>query len=108
MEELVAESDAVVNFAAESHVDRSILDAEAFLRTGVIGVHVLLETIRSVAGGRPIRFVQVSTDEVYGEVTDGLSGEDDPLRPRSPYAVGQGGRRAAGRAPITSLTARTW
>ncbi|HYI23155.1 MAG TPA: dTDP-glucose 4,6-dehydratase [Candidatus Limnocylindrales bacterium] len=84
--DLIAESDAVVNFAAESHVDRSIIDAEAFLRTGVIGVHVLLETIRSLADRRSIRFVQVSTDEVYGEVTDGLSGEDDPLRPRSPYA----------------------
>ncbi len=81
---LVGEADAVVNFAAESHVDRSILDAEAFLRTGVIGVHVLLEALR--VAGRPARFVQVSTDEVYGEVRSGVSRESDALRPRSPYA----------------------
>jgi dTDP-glucose 4,6-dehydratase len=59
---LVATADGVVNFAAESHVDRSILDPEAFLATGVIGVHVLLDACR-VAAGRP-RFLQVSTDEV--------------------------------------------
>ncbi len=90
---LVAESDAVVNFAAESHVDRSILDPEAFLRTGVVGVHVLLEAVRAesearVAGGRPpLRFLQVSTDEVYGAVLEGRSREGDPLAPRSPYSA---------------------
>lgn len=82
---LVSAADAVVNFAAESHVDRSILDAAAFLRTGVIGVHVLLEALREETGRRP-RFVQVSTDEVYGDVETGTSVETDPLRPRSPYA----------------------
>jgi dTDP-glucose 4,6-dehydratase len=82
---LVAEADAVLNFAAESHVDRSILDPEAFLRTGVIGVHVLLEACR-VASHRP-RFLQVSTDEVYGSVDEGSSREGDPLAPRSPYAA---------------------
>src|SRR4051812_34122662 len=82
---LVAESDAVVNFAAESHVDRSILDPEAFLATGVIGVHVLLEACRTAAV-RP-RFLQVSTDEVYGSVADGHAAEDAPLAPRSPYAA---------------------
>ena len=86
---LVAEVDAVVNFAAESHVDRSILDAEAFLRTGVIGVHVLLEAVRrsSEARDRAIRFVQVSTDEVYGAVESGFSVETDAVAPRSPYAA---------------------
>jgi len=91
---LVAEADAVVNFAAESHVDRSILDPEAFLRTGVLGVHVLLEacrreTDRARAGARPAapRLVQVSTDEVYGSVEEGESREDDRLRPRSPYSA---------------------
>jgi dTDP-glucose 4,6-dehydratase len=84
---LVAEADAVVNFAAESHVDRSILDPEAFLRTGVIGVHVLLEACRRESAGRPIRFLQVSTDEVYGSVEEGRSVEADPLEPRSPYAA---------------------
>jgi dTDP-glucose 4,6-dehydratase len=90
---LVADADAVVNFAAESHVDRSILDAAAFLRTGVIGVHVLLEAVRSAAGRRASggrsapRFLQVSTDEVYGSVDEGHSREGDPIEPRSPYAA---------------------
>jgi dTDP-glucose 4,6-dehydratase len=86
---LVAESDAVVNFAAESHVDRSILDPEAFIRTGVTGVHVLLEAVREANAGRetPIRYLQVSTDEVYGSVEDGHSLETDRLDPRSPYSA---------------------
>jgi dTDP-glucose 4,6-dehydratase len=83
--DLVGEADAVVNFAAETHVDRSILEPQAFLVTNVIGVHTLLEEIRALP--RPIRFVQVSTDEVYGSVPEGHAGEDDPLRPRSPYAA---------------------
>jgi dTDP-glucose 4,6-dehydratase len=78
----------VVNVAAETHVDRSILDPEAFLRTGVIGVHVLLEAVRAeVATGRAVRFLQVSTDEVYGDIPEGRSVETDPLAPRSPYAA---------------------
>ena len=93
---LVAEADAVVNVAAETHVDRSILDPEAFLRTGVIGVHVLLEACRT-APGRP-RFLQVSTDEVYGSVETGASVEDDPLAPRSPYAAA----KAAGELLVRS------
>ena len=91
---LVAEADAVLNFAAESHVDRSILDPAAFLRTGVDGVHVLLEAVRreserAAAGQRPRppRMLQVSTDEVYGSVAAGFSREGDPLGPRSPYAA---------------------
>jgi dTDP-glucose 4,6-dehydratase len=86
---LVRDADAVVNFAAESHVDRSILDPEAFLRTGVIGVHVLLESIvaASAARSRPVRFLQVSTDEVYGSVEGGRSRETDRLEPRSPYSA---------------------
>jgi dTDP-glucose 4,6-dehydratase len=93
--ELILEGDvdAVVNFAAESHVDRSILDAEAFLRTGVIGVHVLLEAVRALAeqrqadGRRPPRFLQVSTDEVYGSIPEGAAVETDVLAPRSPYSA---------------------
>jgi dTDP-glucose 4,6-dehydratase len=86
---LVAGVDAVVNFAAESHVDRSILDPAAFLRTGVIGVHVLLEAVRqaSASRDRPIRYLQVSTDEVYGSVEEGRSRESDRLAPRSPYSA---------------------
>jgi dTDP-glucose 4,6-dehydratase len=89
--ELTHDRDAIVNFAAESHVDRSILEPTAFLRTGVMGVHALLEAARVVGGaresGRSVRVVQVSTDEVYGPVPDGLSAEDDPLRPSSPYSA---------------------
>jgi dTDP-glucose 4,6-dehydratase len=93
---LVAEADAVVNVAAETHVDRSILDPEAFLRTGVIGVHVLLEACRKAA--TPPRFLQVSTDEVYGSVETGASVEGDPLAPRSPYAAA----KAAGELLVRS------
>jgi dTDP-glucose 4,6-dehydratase len=93
---LVDDADAIVNFAAESHVDRSILDPEAFLSTGVIGVHVLLEACR-VAPGRP-RYLQVSTDEVYGSVPDGRMAEDAPLAPRSPYAAA----KAAGELLVRS------
>ncbi len=102
---LVAEVDAVLNFAAESHVDRSILDPEAFLRTGVIGVHVLLEAIRREAAraaagerARAPRFLQVSTDEVYGSVESGHSLEGDRLEPRSPYSAA----KAAGELLVQS------
>jgi dTDP-glucose 4,6-dehydratase len=88
--------DAIVNFAAESHVDRSILDQEAFLRTGVIGVHVLLEAVRAAV--RPIRYLQVSTDEVYGSVETGRSVETDALAPRSPYSAA----KAAGELLVRS------
>ena len=91
---LASAADAIVNFAAESHVDRSILDPEAFLRTGVIGVHVLLEACRreaeAAAAGRRAaapRLLQVSTDEVYGSIPDGRAREIDPLAPRSPYSA---------------------
>ena len=93
---LVEDADAVLNFAAESHVDRSILDPEAFLRTGVIGVHVLLEAVRTAAH-RP-RYLQVSTDEVYGSVESGSSREGDALAPRSPYAAA----KAAGEMLVRS------
>jgi dTDP-glucose 4,6-dehydratase len=76
--------DAIVNFAAETHVDRAILDPELFLRTNVLGTHVLLEAVRD---GLAKRFVHVSTDEVYGEVLTGMSAEEAPLAPRSPYAA---------------------
>jgi dTDP-glucose 4,6-dehydratase len=92
--ELVAAADGVVNFAAESHVDRSILDPAAFLRTGVLGVHVLLEACRherdratSGERERAPRMVQVSTDEVYGSIDEGHVTEDAPLVPRSPYSA---------------------
>ncbi|MDA8066305.1 MAG: dTDP-glucose 4,6-dehydratase [Thermaerobacter sp.] len=76
--------DAVVNFAAESHVDRSIQDPERFLATNVLGTHALLEAARQKGLAR---FVQVSTDEVYGSIEKGLFTEDSPLSPRSPYSA---------------------
>jgi dTDP-glucose 4,6-dehydratase len=77
-------AEAVVHFAAETHVDRSILDAAVFLRTNVIGTQVLLDAaLRHKVG----RFVHVSTDEVYGSVARGLSREGDRLEPNSPYAA---------------------
>jgi dTDP-glucose 4,6-dehydratase len=76
--------DAVVNFAAESHVDRSIADQEAFARTHVIGTGVLLDAVRERAVPR---FLQVSTDEVYGSITEGSFTERSPLDPSSPYSA---------------------
>ncbi len=80
--------EAVVNFAAETHVDRSILGAHEFIHTDVLGTYVLLEWARASGA----RLVQVSTDEVYGDVPAGVSSrEDDPLRPSSPYAASKAG-----------------
>ena len=80
--------DAVVNFAAETHVDRSLLEPASFIQTNVYGTFVLLEAARKY---RVPRFVQVSTDEVYGDVSTGFSSEDDRLHPRSPYSASKAG-----------------
>jgi dTDP-glucose 4,6-dehydratase len=77
--------DAIVNFAAESHVDRSITGASDFVQTNIVGVQVLLDAIKS--SGRKIRFLQVSTDEVYGSIESGSWTEDWPLEPNSPYSA---------------------
>jgi dTDP-glucose 4,6-dehydratase len=77
--------DVVVNFAAESHVDRSIVDATPFLRTNVHGTLALLEAVRGRRGFTC--FLQVSTDEVYGSIAAGRAAEDWPTRPSSPYAA---------------------
>lgn len=77
--------DTIVNFAAETHVDRSIMDPDAFIQTNVYGTYVLLEAARKFGLDR---FHQVSTDEVYGDVPPGYSSvETDPVAPRSPYAA---------------------
>jgi dTDP-glucose 4,6-dehydratase len=80
--------EVVVNFAAESHVDRSILDPADFIRTDVVGTAVLLDAARA-AGVR--RFVQVSTDEVYGSIPAGAFRETDPISPSSPYSASKAG-----------------
>ena len=82
---LLNEVDAVVNFAAESHVDRSISGAADFVQTNIVGVQVLLDAIKT--SGRKIRFLQVSTDEVYGSIESGSWTEDWPLQPNSPYSA---------------------
>jgi dTDP-glucose 4,6-dehydratase len=82
--ELAADAGAIINFAAESHVDRSIESADAFIQTDVRGTYVLLE---AALRNPPTRFLQVSTDEVYGEVATGSASEGDLVRPRSPYAA---------------------
>ncbi len=84
VDELVAQVEAIVNFAAESHVDRSILGPQTFIATQVNGTQMLLDASRRHGCSR---FVQVSTDEVYGEIAEGSVDEDAPLKPRSPYAA---------------------
>ena len=86
---LVQEAELVVHFAAETHVDRSILSAGDFIRTDVFGTFVLLEAARQAPRLR--RFIQISTDEVYGSVPQGASRETDELRPRNPYAASKAG-----------------
>jgi dTDP-glucose 4,6-dehydratase len=86
--QLIEGVDAIVNFAAESHVDRSIADQNAFARTHVIGTGVLLDAVRE--RGVP-RFLQVSTDEVYGSIEDGSFTETSPLAPSSPYSATKAG-----------------
>jgi dTDP-glucose 4,6-dehydratase len=82
---LLARSQIVVHFDAETHVDRSIAGALQFVRTDVIGTAVLLEAARSAR--RLERFIQISTDEVYGSVATGASRETDELKPRNPYSA---------------------
>ncbi len=80
--------DAIVNFAAETHVDRSIAEPEAFLHTDILGTHTLLEVVRERGIGR---MVQVSTDEVYGSTDTGSFCETDHIRPSSPYSASKAG-----------------
>jgi dTDP-glucose 4,6-dehydratase len=85
--EAMADADAVVNFAAETHVDRSITEPDAFIRTHALGTFVLLEAARA----RGLRYVQVSTDEVYGSIEEGSFTEESPLLPSSPYSASKAG-----------------
>jgi dTDP-glucose 4,6-dehydratase len=86
---LVRAAEIVVHFAAETHVDRSIQAAGEFIQTDVFGTFVLLEAAREAPGLR--RFVQISTDEVYGSVASGRSRETDELKPRNPYSASKAG-----------------
>ena len=89
VEDAAAGCDAIVNFAAETHVDRSILGPADFILTDVLGTQVLLDHVRTAGISR---FVQVCTDEVYGDLEEGgRSREEDPLRPSSPYSASKAG-----------------
>ncbi|HPM42881.1 MAG TPA: dTDP-glucose 4,6-dehydratase [Candidatus Omnitrophota bacterium] len=85
---LVKDSDAVINFAAETHVDRSISDPACFVRTNVFGTHALLEAAKK---HHVARYIQISTDEVYGSILKGEFKEEDPLLPNSPYSASKAG-----------------
>jgi dTDP-glucose 4,6-dehydratase len=90
VEELVADVDWVVNFAAETHVDRSTKEPGAFIQTNVFGTYVLLDAVRRA--GRRVRFLQVGTDEVYGDVAPGLFPDENAvLEPSSPYSASKAG-----------------
>jgi dTDP-glucose 4,6-dehydratase len=100
VDSLAAEVDAIVNFAAETHVDRSLMDPFAFIDTDVRGTAVLCEAARKHAHEV---FLHVSTDEVYGEVRNGRSTEDDAFRPRSPYAASKAAGEHIARAYAESF-----
>lgn len=84
----VEEADIVINFAAESHVDRSIADPEGVITTNIFGVFTLVEAAKKYGVEK---FIQISTDEVYGDIESGFSTEDDPVSPNSPYSAGKAG-----------------
>ncbi|MHA1409593.1 MAG: dTDP-glucose 4,6-dehydratase [Candidatus Odinarchaeia archaeon] len=83
--ESIQEADAVINFAAETHVDRSIADPNPFIQSNIIGTFNLLEAERKL--NRPVRHIQISTDETYGDITKGSSKEEDRLNPSNPYSA---------------------
>jgi len=85
IDDVVKDIDAVVNFAAETHVDRSIKDPNSFVQSNILGTFTLLESIRKQ--NRSINFVQISTDEVYGDIREGSFNELDRLSPSNPYSA---------------------
>ena len=88
VEPLVEESDVVVNFAAETHVDRSVMEAGSFVLTDVYGSYILLQAARKYGIDR---FIQISTDEVYGSIKEDSFSESDPLHPSNPYSASKAG-----------------
>lgn len=88
VEKVVKECDAILNFAAETHVDRSIIDAGVFVKTDVLGAYTLLEAVRKYDVKK---FIQISTDEVYGSIKTGSFTEEDPLAPSNPYSASKAG-----------------
>ncbi len=89
VESIVKDSfDGIINFAAETHVDRSIVEPEAFIKTDIMGTHVLLDMVNKYSIPR---YLQISTDEVYGSIMEGSFKETDPLAPSSPYSASKSG-----------------
>jgi len=85
LSEILGDVDAIINFAAETHVDRSIADPKPFIESNILGTYNLLETIRKL--DNPIRHVQISTDEIYGDILMGSFVEEDRLKPSNPYSA---------------------
>jgi len=94
VEKLISNVDVIVNFAAETHVDRSIIDAGSFVLTDIFGTYVLLEACRKFNK----KFVQISTDEVYGSIEKGSFKETDKLEPRNPYSASKAGAELLARS----------
>jgi len=94
VEKLISNVDIIVNFAAETHVDRSIIDAGSFVLTDIFGTYVLLEACRKFNK----KFVQISTDEVYGSIEKGSFKETDKLEPRNPYSASKAGAELLARS----------
>jgi dTDP-glucose 4,6-dehydratase len=88
VEEAAKNCDCIINFAAATHVDRSITDPSIFVQTNVLGTHILLETAKKL---KTKLTVQISTDEVFGSISNGSFKEDDPLMPNSPYSASKAG-----------------
>jgi len=86
--ELASQVDIIINFAAETHVDRSILEAGSFIQTDIYGTYILLEAARKY---NHKKYIQISTDEVYGSIVNGSFSENDPIRPNSPYSASKAG-----------------
>ena len=100
VKQLLKDCDCVINFAAETHVDRSITSSAAFVQTDVLGTHVLLAAAKDYSIER---FVQISTDEVYGSIDRGSFKETDPLHPSSPYAASKAGADLLASSYFTTL-----
>ena len=84
LQRLISQSDCIINFAAETHVDRSIVDSKNFLQSNLIGVHSILEELRK---NNHVKLIHISTDEVYGEILKGSFKEKDQLNPSNPYSA---------------------
>ena len=104
VEKALVDSDLVVNFAAETHVDRSIQDAFPFMTTDIIGTATLLEAVRKFDVSK---FVQISTDEVYGDIKEGSSVETDAFKPNSPYSASKAGAELMVRAYARTYGVKT-